>query len=189
VKDLVESALMLLDSPAERERVLVTIQPGTPTVYVDRNEMEQVFSRTMYSALAATEGDQRIALSAAPSEDNSNHVQVSVRARGLSIQEDDMAVVFGPSAAMLSERPSSGRALGLAVAKALVELHGGHMWLDERDGSEPAICFTLPKYRSEGSAPAVIVGSEAGREQGAESNGTGEIDDSGRRPVGTEAGA
>lgn len=188
LQEVVESALMLLDSPAERERVAVTIEPGTPPVYVDRAEMEQALSRVMYYTLAGVEEGQKIALQAAPSDKYKEHIEVTVRARGLDAESEDMVAVFGPSAAMLSERPSSGRALGLAVAKALVELHGGRVWLDDSDG-ETAICLILPKHRVEVSGPAVIVGSMEAGDEGAETDGTGEIDDSGRRPVGTEAGA
>lgn len=186
--EIVESALMLLDSPAERDRVRVAVEPGVPAVHVDRAELEQALSRVLYYALSGIEEGQKVALHAAQSEKNEEQVELSVCARGLDVESEDMAAVFGPSAAMLSERPSSGRALGLAVAKALVELHGGRVWLDDSNG-ETAICMTLPRHRVEASGPAVIVSSTQGGDGGAEADGTGEIDDSGRRPLGTEAGA
>jgi hypothetical protein len=105
------------------------------------------------------------------------------------VSEEEMSPVFGPSAAMLTERPSSGRALGLAVARALIELHGGRIWVDDSDGAGATINLTLPKYRTLEAAPEVIVGFGDPGGEGAEAHVEGEGDDSGRRPVRTEAGA
>jgi two-component system sensor histidine kinase VicK len=42
------------------------------------------------------------------------------------------------------DRNSEGAGLGLAIAKGLVERHGGAIWAEERDGGGARIAFTLP---------------------------------------------
>ena len=186
--EVVESAMMLLDNTSDRERVNVTVEPGTPLIWVDRGEMEQVLSRIIHNALASSDDGESVALSAGPSPGEAGQVQITVRARGLDIEEDDLQLVFGPSAAVLTEQPSSGRALGLAVARALVEMHGGRIWVE--DTSEgAAISFTVPRYVVKKGGPNVIVSAEGSAEQGAEAYVEGESDDSGRRSVRTEASA
>jgi len=186
--EVVESAMMLLDNTSDRERVNVTVEPGTPLIWVDRGEMEQVLSRIIHNALASSDDGESVALSAGPSPGEAGQVQITVRARGLDIEEDDLQLVFGPSAAVLTEQPSSGRALGLAVARALVEMHGGRIWVE--DTSEgAAISFTVTRYVVKKGGPNVIVSAEGSAEQGAEAYVEGESDDSGRRSVRTEAGA
>jgi len=184
--DLLDSAMMLLDNPSDRERVTVSIQPGTPMIWVDRSEMEQVLSRIIYNALALSEEGDKVTVSAGPPTGGSEEVKISVQAKGLKVGEEDLAVVFGPSAAVITEQPSSGRALGLAVARALVELHGGRIWVEDSRGEGAAISLTVPRYRTKEGQPDIIVGVAA--PEGAEAYVEGESDDSGRRSVRTKAG-
>ncbi len=187
--DIVDSALMLLDAPSDRERVQVSVDPATPLVSVDRGEMEQALSRIICGALSAAAEGAKVSLHAEPSASERDAVEIALRAPGLDVGEEDMAVVFGPSAAVMTERPSSGRALGLAVAKALVEMHGGRVWVEDDETGGAVIKMIVPKYRAKQKGPDVIVGSEASGTQGAEVDVEAESDDSGRRPVGTEAGS
>ncbi len=184
--ELLDSAMMLLDNTSDRERLRVTIEPGTPMLWVDRSEMEQVLSRIIYNALALSEEGDMVSLTAGPSPEGKEEVKISVQAKGLKVDEEDLALVFGPSAAVLTAQPSSGRALGLAVARALVEMHGGRVWVEDKGSEGAAISFTVPRYRVKEGQPDVIVGGVA---QGAEAYVEGESDDSGRRSVRTEAGA
>ena len=188
VGEVVESAMMLLDNTSDRERVNVTVEPGTPLTWVDRSEMEQALSRILHNALSSSEDGESVSLAVGPAPDEAGWVRITVTARGLDIEEEDLQLVFGPSAAVLTERPSSGRALGLAVARALVEMHGGRIWVEDT-GEGAAICLTVPRYVVKEGGPQVIVTAEGSAKQGAEAYVEGESDDSGRRSVRTETGA
>lgn len=184
--ELIDSAMMLLDNPRDRERLQITIAPGTPMLWVDRTEMEQVLSRLVHNALALSAEGEKILLSAGPSAEAKDQVEIELQAKGLKVDEEDLALVFGPSAAMLHAQPSSGRALGLAVARALIELHGGRIWVQDKGSDGAAISFTVPRYRVKEGQPDVIVG---GVSQGAQAYGEDESNDSGRRSVRPETGA
>jgi len=188
VGEVIESAMMLLDNASDRERVAVTVEPGTPLVWVDRSEIEQALSRIIHNALKNSEGGESVSLSVAPTPDDESWIQVTVSARGMDIEEEDLQLVFGPSAVVLAERPSSGRALGLAVARALVEMHGGRIWVEDT-GDGAAVCLTLPRYVAKEGGPEVIVAADGFAEEGAEAYAEDESNDSGRRSVRTEAGA
>jgi signal transduction histidine kinase len=150
--------------------------------------MEQITSRLLHAALSAGEQGTKVSLTVNAAEEDASRMQFTIRGRLLDLEEEDMQLVFGPSAAVLTERPSSGRALGLAVAKALVEMHGGSIWVGEDEGEGAAISFTVPKYIAKEAAPSVIVADEGSDTQGVETYVEGESTDSGRRPVRAETG-
>jgi signal transduction histidine kinase len=170
--------------------VAVAVAPATPSAWADRNEMEQAISRILYNALEHS-GEERVSVQVRPEGEDREEILVSIGAPGMELREDEMLPLFGPAAAMVTERASSGNCLGLAVARALIEMHGGRVWVDDGDGAGAAINFTVPAAtrRREQSLPEVIVGVGGPSEERAEADGEGNSVDSRRRPVGSQADA
>jgi signal transduction histidine kinase len=126
--------------------------------------MEHAFSRIIYNALEAAGEEGTVSVTVATSEEDKEMATVVVRAPGLNIADEDMAVVFGPAAAVLTEKPSSGKALGLAVARALFEMHGGRIWVEEDSTGGSVINIAVPRHRATKGGPDVIVGISAADE-------------------------
>lgn len=188
--EAIESATMLLDQAGDRERVEVFVEPHTPAAWADRNEIEQVFARLLYNILSLSDEPAPLSVRVGPAVEE-DALQVSLRSAGLAPDDERFGALFTPASAPINERTAGGHALGLAVARALIELHGGALWVDDTGGEDVAICFTLPRYRTLDAGPEVIIGT-AGRAapqdpQGAEAHAEGH--DSGRRPVSAEAHA
>lgn len=188
LQEAVEASKLLLEDPAARDRVTVAAEPRTPAAYADQNEIEQVTSRLLLAALAQSEEGTEVSVRIGPAADE-EQVQLMIQASGMRANDDLLAPLFGPAMNSTSQKLSSGQALGLTVSRALIELHGGRIWVDEGPDGEGTICFSVPDFRAEETGPEVIVGvsSRESAEAGAEAND--EADDSGRRPVGTEAHA
>ncbi len=84
--------------------------------------------------------------------------QVSDNGRG--IPQEDLERIFEPFyrvAHVPNEPPVPGTGLGLALAKTLVELHGGQIWAESSPGEGSVFCFTIPL---EGSDEASDEGSD-----------------------------
>ena len=48
----------------------------------------------------------------------------------------------------LAREPPSGAGLGLAIAKGIVEAHGGRIWIESQNDRGTTVCFTVPRHPS-----------------------------------------
>ncbi len=205
LQDAIESALMLLDRPSDRERIKVTVEPRTPPVDADRNELEQVLSRIFLSALKCSEQTGSIQVKVGPAVEP-GAVQVAVLGPGMKGDDPALALLADETANAVERARENARYLGLGVSRALIELHGGRIWLDDSYGGyrpadaadegskyQVAICFTLPIPATKKAGPQVIITSRRSARHPIEppsgetkDEGTnGQDTDSGRRPVRT----
>jgi len=184
--EAVESALMLLDHPGDRERVSVSVEPRTRTAWADRNEVEQVLARLIHGALTLSEEPAQVSVRIGPAAEE-EAVQVSIRVPSWEVSEEEITSLLGSPEISCLQGRSTGRSLGLVAARALIELHGGRIWVEESRDGEAGICFTLPAYQVKEPGPEVIAGLSGAGPAGAEADGEGA--DRGRRPVRPEAHA
>lgn len=114
-----------------------------PVVMGDEDRLAQVFSNLVSNAIKYSPTGGEIEISATVQPDT---VTISVTDHGPGIEADDIPHVFDRfyrSAAAL--RNQKGAGLGLYLARAVVESHGGQIWVDPRFTGGARICFTLPR--------------------------------------------
>jgi signal transduction histidine kinase len=65
---------------------------------------------------------------------------------GIGIAEEDRELIFEEfrQAGASEGRPREGTGLGLPLAKRLVELHGGRIWVESKVGRGSTFTFTIP---------------------------------------------
>ena len=73
-------------------------------------------------------------------------VKISVADSGIGIKEDDLERIFKKyeQVSLKSPKGGSGLGLGLAICKSIVELHGGKIWVESKEGKGSTFIFTLP---------------------------------------------
>ena len=74
------------------------------------------------------------------------HVQVSVKDNGIGIPARDISNVFDRFFQVESHltRRHTGMGLGLSVAKSMIEMHGGRIWVESVEGEGSTFSLLLP---------------------------------------------
>lgn len=78
--------------------------------------------------------------------EDSGYMKVSVSDDGLGIPARDLSKVFDRFYQVEEHltRKHGGMGLGLAVAKSMIELHGGRIWVESEEGKGSTFTFLLP---------------------------------------------
>ena len=111
-----------------------------PAVLGDRDRITQVLSNLIGNAIKFVPTGGRITVDAQPLE---KEVTVTVRDTGPGIPHDDLDRIFDRFWHTRARR-GGGAGLGLAIAKGIVEAHGGRIWVESQLGEGTRFNFTLP---------------------------------------------
>jgi two-component system, NtrC family, sensor histidine kinase KinB len=120
-----------------------------PPVAVDRARIAQVFSNLLNNALKYTPAGGRVSITAAPMKDN---VVFMVSDTGVGIPEAYLKRIFEKFFRVPGQGAESGAGLGLAIARDIVEAHGGSIQVASEEGKGTAFSFQLKMADKEGRA-------------------------------------
>jgi signal transduction histidine kinase len=144
---------MLAQRMAERFRTQssqhtfrVDFPPNFPIILADETRLEQVISNLFNNAIKYASGGEIVI----QGQIRPDRVIVCVTDQGPGIPPDDMPHIFdrfyrGPDMA----RMTKGAGLGLYLSRAIIEAHGGHIWLDPAPNHGARLCFDLPRNLEE----------------------------------------
>ena len=111
-----------------------------PEVSADCDRILQVLSNLIGNAIKFTPPGGRIEVSARAAD---GEVVVSVADSGPGLTADEQARIFEPYWQAM-RTASLGAGLGLKIAKAIVEAHGGRIWIESAPGQGTTFRFALP---------------------------------------------
>jgi signal transduction histidine kinase len=125
---------------ATMQTVACQVPSGLPPVRADRDRLMQVLGNLLDNALRYTPEGGTVAVRARP---EGRSVRVEVSDTGPGIPERHVAHLFEPFyQARQAGRNTAG--LGLAIARGIVEAHGGDIGVDTAEGRGSTFWFTLP---------------------------------------------
>lgn len=133
--------------PIAAEKVVAleaTISEPSILVWADRDKVNQVLMNLIGNAIKFTLAQGRVTVSA--SRNGKENVQVCVSDTGPGVPADEKEKIFDKFYQMAEgggAKPK-GTGLGLAISKALVELHGGNIWVESGPSRGSTFSFTLP---------------------------------------------
>ncbi|MBI3608910.1 MAG: response regulator [Nitrospirae bacterium] len=132
---------------AEKKHIALTGHEETPLPvrsYFDHDRLEKVVLNLVFNALKFTPlggaVDVRWVLG------SNGHVQVQVKDTGIGISRDDLPKLFKRFSQVdaSTNRRYEGTGIGLALAKEIVELHGGQIGVESEPGRGTTMTFTIP---------------------------------------------
>jgi signal transduction histidine kinase/ABC-type multidrug transport system ATPase subunit len=117
---VLEAAASLLPEAGGR-RVAIRCAEDLPVVWADHDRLEQVFLNLFDNAIRHNPPDTEVL--AVASRDGMSTVVVTVSDTGRGVPNEIASAPFAPGRRTLA--PTSGSGLGLSIAKAIVDAHGG----------------------------------------------------------------
>ena len=125
-------------------RIEVPSSDPSVTVWADRDKVTQVLMNLIGNAVKFTPQDGKITV--ALEKNGNDYIQISVADTGPGILPEEQNKIFSKfyQVANIDKQKPKGSGLGLAISKALVEMHGGKIWMDSEVGRGSTFYFTLP---------------------------------------------
>ncbi|MGE0872386.1 MAG: sensor histidine kinase [Kofleriaceae bacterium] len=159
--ELVASEIATFQPQANRRGIAIQVAiEAAVTVIGDRRKIRQVVTSLLSNAVKFTpdRGNVGVAVRTGPldpgNEDGERAVQLVVSDSGIGISRDQVAKIFEPffQVDSSSTRAFGGTGLGLTLAKAYVEAHGGRIWVDTAPGQGSTFTASFPMRSEPGEA-------------------------------------
>mgnify|MGYP005834193561 CR=1 FL=1 len=126
----------------------VTIEP-LPTVRADEDQISQLLQNLIGNAIKYHREGERPEVRVSAQRRGSEWL-FSVQDNGIGIPKEYHERIFQMFSRLHTRDEYEGTGIGLAIAKKIVDRHGGHIWVESEEGKGSTFCFTLPSRPSTG---------------------------------------
>lgn len=141
-RELIDETIATYEPVARKRRIalLRAIPSNLPNVHCDRDRILRVLANLVGNSLKFTRAGKHVTLSA---DVVSGAIAIRVADTGIGIAPAELPHVFDRFRCGQEGDGSTG--LGLTIAKAFVEAHGGRIWVESALGRGTSVTFTLPR--------------------------------------------
>jgi signal transduction histidine kinase len=151
--DVLQQVSSLNESLLARKRLdfQVEVEPSMPPIIADREKVTHIVGNLFGNAIDFTPAGGRVWLKAqVRRRTDLPELLVEVGDTGVGIAPEHHDLIFREFAQVdaTPSRPHHGTGLGLTIARKLVELHGGQIWVESALGTGSRFFFTIPYPRS-----------------------------------------
>jgi len=135
----------IIDMVVPPENITVTIENELPVIVCEENHIIQVFQNLLSNAIKYMDKPQgRIKVGCVEQD---GFWKFSVADNGPGIEENHFENIFKIFQALPISPDFQGTGVGLTVAKKIVELYDGKIWVESKVGEGSCFLFTLPKQK------------------------------------------
>lgn len=145
VTRIAEDVILTFQDEAKSKNITLLREWNNAPYFIeaDQTKINIALSNLVKNALQFTEEGGIVRLNI---EEDSGYVKVTVSDNGIGIPARDLPKIFDRFFQVESHltRKHGGMGLGLAVAKSMIELHGGRIWAESEEGKGSTFTFLLP---------------------------------------------
>lgn len=141
---LAETTVEKFRTQTSRHTFTLDFPPDLPTVPGDEERLRQVLDNLLSNAIKYSPDGGEIRVSGRADD---RQIYVAVTDEGIGIPENEQENIFDRfyrARSGVSAR-TKGTGLGLFLVKAVVEAHGGQVWVESRPDQGSTFVFTLPR--------------------------------------------
>ncbi len=149
MRDVVSGVLAILKKPIEESRARIEVG-SLPVIDADTGQMERLFQNLIGNALKFRSNDAPVITISA--EKTGVEWEFQVSDNGIGIAEEFRKKVFDIFSRLHSREEYDGTGIGLAACKRIVEMHGGAIWVESKEGGGSTFHFTLPEEQEDEEA-------------------------------------
>ncbi len=143
LNEFIPEAIDMLDAPGN---IAIAVQDDMPAIYCLETQFMQLFQNLISNAIKYMDKPKgRINVSCI--EEN-GFWKFAVADNGPGIEEKHFERIFKMFQSLSVTENFRGTGVGLTVAKKIVELHGGSIWVESKVGEGSTFFFTLPKQET-----------------------------------------
>jgi PAS domain S-box-containing protein len=145
IHDVINSVWPKMEKRAAAKNIELTLSPDpkVPVTYLDNNQIVQVISCLIQNAIKFTEREGFVGVDTSYT---GKEIWIKVTDTGMGIPEDEIPHIFETFRQVdgSSSRRWGGLGIGLALAKHIVELHKGRLWVESEYGRGSTFTVALP---------------------------------------------
>lgn len=142
MNEVVNKALLSLEYSIKESQAKVTVDE-LPIIFGDQTQMVQLFQNLMGNAIKFRRPGEPPRLEVSSVTNTKEHI-FSVRDNGIGIAPEHANMLFKMFSRLHTNDEYPGTGIGLAIAKKIVERHGGRIWVESDGISGSNFSFTIP---------------------------------------------
>lgn len=144
-EDILKTSLSGLKTLIDENDAEITCDP-LPEVYGDPRQFGRLFQNLIINSIKFKKPEEPPRIHISVKKDNKHDDYVfSVSDNGIGIETQYHDRIFTIFQRLHTRDEYSGTGIGLAVAKRIIERHGGHIWVESELGKGSTFYFSLPR--------------------------------------------
>lgn len=147
IPDILQSTLQLIQKEFELggKKIEIEIANDLPPVLADPIQLQQVFLNMLTNARDALEGNPNGHVRIQARLSKPDKIAIAFHDNGCGIEAAHVKKIFDPF--FTTKPPGKGTGLGLSISYGIVKDHGGHIFVDGKEGKGATFIVELPVFQ------------------------------------------